>query len=104
PAPEKPKEAALTVQNESASANDYTGEITVTALVVNDGYATATGVSARYQLIGPDGKTWDQKTFYGPNIDPDKSWTINHKYKHPDGSSMPRGSITPKFQLTYKKN
>ncbi len=103
-APEKPKEANLVVQNESANANDYTGVVTVTAVVVNQGDATAKGVSARYQLIGPDGKTWESATLSIPNLDPDKSFNISRTYKHPAGSSMPRGSLTPKFQLNYTKS
>lgn len=102
-APEAPKEANLVVQNENAAANDYTGVVTVTALVVNQGDATAKSVSARYQLIGPDGKTWESATLYGPNLEPDKSWSISRTYKHPAGASMPRGSLTPKFQLNYQK-
>lgn len=103
PAPEAPKEANLVVQNEVANSNDYTGVVTVTAVVVNQGDAMAKGVSARYQLIGPDGKTWESATLYGPNLPPDQSWNISRTYKHPAGSSMPRGTLTPKFQLNYQK-
>lgn len=79
--PDKPP-ADLSVGSTKASPNTYTGECVFTAVVQNSGGSTATDVRARFVVVGPDGKTWINKTVYRGPMEPGTNWTITEEYKH----------------------
>lgn len=97
PAEEKPKEAPkanLVVLSTDPSPNYYTGECTFRAVIQNQGFAPAEGLSAAFTVTGPDGRDWVKKTVYRGPLPVDGKWEITETYKHPQASAMPRGNFT----------
>jgi hypothetical protein len=103
-APETPKEppkANLVVLSSDTDPNYYTGECVFRAVIQNQGFAPAEGISASFSVTGPDGRNWYKKTLYRGPLPVDGRWEISETYKHPLASAMPRGTFTidvaPKF-------
>ena len=97
PTEEKPKEAPtanLVVLSTDPSSNYYTGECTFRAVIQNQGFAPAEGLSAAFTVTGPDGRDWVKKTLYRGPLPVDGKWEITETYKHPQASAMPRGNFT----------
>lgn len=101
--PEAVPEAKLFVQSPRANADFFTGQVTMTATVVNSGTAEAKGVSAKLTLRGSDGSVWSTQTVRYGNLPVDGVWNIRSVYNHLDGSSMPRGVPSLKVDLMYAK-
>ncbi len=84
-----------------ANPNLYTGECVFRAVLQNQGFAPAEGISAAFTVTGPDGRVWVKKTLYRGPLGVDGRWEISESYKHPLASAMPRGNFTvdvvPKF-------
>lgn len=99
---EPPPKAELVTLSEVANPNLYTGEVEFKVVVENQGYASAENVTARLKVIGPDNRTWVDKTVYGRNLRPDQRWEVTETYKHRDGAAMPRGNFTIQFTPNYK--
>lgn len=99
--PKEPPKANLVVLSNDADPNYYTGECTFRAVIQNQGFAPAEGISAQFTVTGPDNRVWVKKTLYHGPLAVDGRWEISEKYKHPLASSMPRGNFTvdvvPKF-------
>ncbi len=99
--PKEPPKANLVVLSSEASPNYYTGEVVFRAVIQNQGFAPAEGISAAFNATGPDGRVWVSKTLYNPPIAVDGRWEITETYRHRAASAMPRGTfevkVTPKF-------
>lgn len=101
---EEPKvapKANLIVLSQEADPNYYTGKCTFRAVIQNQGYAPAEGVTAQMLVTGPDGRELVSKTLYHGPIAVDGRWEITEVYNHPLKAAMPRGNfsvnVTPKF-------
>jgi hypothetical protein len=104
PPPETPKAppaADLVVLSTDAEPNLYTGECVFRAVLQNQGFAPAEGISASFTVTGPDNRVWVKKTLYRGPLEVDGRWEIKETYKHPLASAMPRGEfkvdVVPKF-------
>lgn len=99
--PKEPPKANLVVLSTDAAPNLYTGECVFRAVLQNQGFAPAEGISASFQVTGPDNRVWVKKTLYRGPLEVDGRWEIQETYKHPLASAMPRGNFTvdvvPKF-------
>lgn len=97
----EPAKANLVVLSSDSSPNYYTGEVVFRAVIQNQGFAPAEGISAAFKAVGPDGRVWISKTLYNPPIAVDGRWEITETYRHRAASAMPRGefvvTVTPKF-------
>ncbi len=100
--PAPPPEALLEVLSTDADPNLYTGEVTITAVLQNQGYAAATDVRAELTVIGPDGRTWVNKTLYHPPMDPDERWEILEYYTHRERAAIPRGEYVVTVKPHFK--
>lgn len=102
-----PPKADLVVLSADADPNNYDGTVVFKAVLQNQGYATATGVTAKLKVIGPDDKVWVQKTLYHADITPDGRWVITENYRHRAASAIPRGNydvqVVPSFQSAAPK-
>jgi hypothetical protein len=97
-----PPEADLVVLSTNADPNNYTGEVKFRAVLQNQGYAKATGVKARFVVVGPDGKEWVAKTIYYKDMAPDARWEISENYRHRLGAAIPRGNYDVRVTPTFK--
>ncbi len=99
--PKEPPKANLVVLSSEANPNYYTGEVVFRAVVQNQGFAPAEGVSAQMTVTGPDGKVWVSKNYHRAPVAVDARWEITETYNHRLKSAMPRGDfsvvVTPKY-------
>ena len=99
--PKEPAKANLVILSAEASPNYYTGEVIFRAVVQNQGFAPAEGVSAQMTVTGPDGKVWLTKNIHHAPVAVDGRWEITETYNHRLKSAMPRGDfnvvVTPKY-------
>lgn len=103
-AEEGPKEAPqanVVVLASDAAPNYYTGEVVISAVIQNQGFAPAENLTAQLTVTGPDGKVWFSKNYHHAPLAIDGRWEISEKYTHRLKSAMPRGDfnvvVTPKF-------
>lgn len=99
--PKEPAKANLVILSSEANPNYYTGEVIFRAVVQNQGFAPAEGVSAQMTVTGPDGKVWLSKNIHRAPVAVDGRWEITETYNHRLKSAMPRGDfnvvVTPKY-------
>jgi len=103
--PEAPKVQRLEVYESSAIPEQANGIVKIQIQVRNQGDAAAPNVQGTYTLTEPStvpGKPGrvlvNRKSFRGPAVAVDKSWTYEETYKHNLGTSMPNG--TYKLDIT----
>jgi Copper amine oxidase N-terminal domain len=99
--------ADLVVLSADANPDNYSGKVVITAVLQNQGYASATNVRAQLTVTGPDGKEWINKTLYRGPIKADERWTITENYAHRLRSAIPRGDynvqVVPSFESAAPK-
>lgn len=103
--PEVPKVQRIEVYDSSATPEQANGLVKIAITVRNQGDAAAPNVQGTYTLTEPStvpGKPGrvlvNRKSFRGPALATDKSWTYEESYKHNLGTSMPNG--TYKLDIT----
>ncbi len=101
--PKPAPEAQLIVVSPRALADYFTGKVTCTARVQNNGEAPATRISALVILRGPDGSVWNRQTLRRDSLQVDESWNLETTYVHPSKTSMPRGIPTVTVELDYAR-
>lgn len=100
--PKEPPKANLVVLTNDAEPNLYTGEVVFRAVLQNQGFAPAEGISAVLTCTGPDNRVWLKKTLYRGPLAVDARWEITETYKHPLGGAAPRGSFKVDVAPNYK--
>lgn len=103
PSPSPPPEARLVVFNQTANPDYFTGVVTLSAEVRNQGYAAARNVRATVRLLGPDGSVWDTQRLFQATIPEDGIWNLRTTYTHPSGNAMPRGALKVQVDLDYDR-